>query len=98
MWRERDFQATSKMSKANEFSWVAAQADNARETQTFRSLFSEGFTVQELVVCLQRLMAEKPEMRTAPVLLAEYMRIIGVAREVEADIDEATGEKKVIIS
>lgn len=77
---------------------MAAQAENTREAQTIRSMLSGGFTVQELVVCLQRLMAEKPEMRTAPVLLAEYMRIIGVAREIEAETGEGVEEKRVIIS
>jgi hypothetical protein len=77
------------MSKTNEFSWMAAQAANDRERQTVRS--SSGFTVVELIATLQKVLREKPELATAIIDLADGMRIIGPARQVEAETDGEGG-------
>lgn len=72
---------------------MAAQAVSARETQTMRAKASEGFTLQELVASLQKLLTEKPELKDVTVSLADGLSITGPAREIEADSEE----KRIII-
>lgn len=73
---------------------MAAQAVSAREAQTINAKTSKGFTLQDLVASLQKLLTEKPELKDATVSLADGLSITGPAREIEADSEE----KRVIIS
>lgn len=73
---------------------MAAQAANERERQTVRN--SSGFTVIELIATLQKMLREKPELAEARIELSDMLRIIGPAREVEAETDGGGGGVVVI--
>lgn len=74
---------------------MAAQAANERERQTVRN--SSGFTVAELIATLQKMVRENPEVAAARIELSDGMRIVGSAREVEAETS-GEDESRVILS
>ena len=78
------------MSKTNDFSWLAAAAENEKEQRTMEF---DRLTVGQLCKALTRIMAENPDAKDFVVRHVEFGGLEAV-RVVEVD----GGEKQVVLA